>query len=611
VLKEMIKKIHLIAAPLFYLAFFLYSLLVVNPVLIFHHQQLGFSFTNRFLQEFIQYPGGIAEYLSLFLFQFASGPFAGALLYTLLAFLLMTLTYTLVPRGFKKYGVILSFIPAVIVAGLMASYSFHLVFFISVVLILAFLNILDLLIKKQLRFAPFLILVLLLMAIAYYTTGGFYFMIFSLSVFLCLAGEKSVKTRTTAIVVLILCVLMPLISSKVLFYITTKDALLKTIPYYYSYKPGGFFYSLFFYIPLFLFVTRLLFTFPTIKVKLSGFVEEKSSLTVLQYATVFIAGILLCFFVFPATQKHKIQVDYYSYTGQWDKLLALVAANPSEDRLIQFHTNRALYHTGKLHEKMFDYPQTMGVDGLFLTRFLMPEILVPTTQLYIDMGYINEALHWGNEAISQNENSPQILEQLILANIIAMNYQPAQLYINNLKSNPIFRKKAIHYEQYIQGGNSPEIDSLVRTKRRIMPSADFVVKRSSPQLDLINLLNNKDNKMAYEYLQAYFLLKNDLASFVQYFPMGKKYQYPHVPVVFQEALVLYAFELRRRGKDLPKLKLDSDIIKKFNNYMSVIQFYNGDLQKAKSELERNFGNTYWFYVHYLSPVTTKKTIIVK
>jgi len=253
----------------------------------------------------------------------------------------------------------------------------------------------------------------------------------------------------------------------------------------------------------------------------------------------------------------------------------------------------------------------MGVDGLFLTRFLMPEILLPTTQLYIDMGYINEALHWGNEAISQNENSPQILEQLIVANIIATNDRSARLYINNLKSNPLFRKKAVRYEQYIQGGSFPEIDSLVKEKRRLMPSTDFIVKRSSPQLDLINLLNDEDNKMAYEYLQAYFLLKNDVASFVQYFPMGKKYQYPHLPVVFQEALALYTFELRRRGKDMPKLKLDGDVIKKFNNYLSVIQSNNGDLQKAKSELERNFGNTYWFYVHYLSPVTTKKQIIVK
>jgi hypothetical protein len=607
----MTKKIHRIGASLFFLAFFLYSLLVVNPVLIFHHQQLGFSFTNRFLQEFLQYPGGFTEYLSLFLFQFASIPIVGALLYTLLAFLSVTLTCSLIPREWNKYRAILSFIPAVFIASLMAGYSFHLVFFVSVVLILAFLNILDLLIKKPLRFTPFLILVLLLLVVVYYTTGGGYFMIFSLSALFYLLGERSKKTLTAAVIVVILCVLMPWISSKALFYITAKDAFLKTVPFYYSYKPGILFYCLFLYIPLLVFVTRLLFSFSLIKGKLSDMGEVKSTHSILQYAVVVIAGILLCLFVFPATQKHKIQVDYLSYTGQWDELLALVKAHPSEDRLIQFHTNRALYHIGKLHEQMFDYPQTMGVDGLFLTRFLMPEILVPTTQLYIDMGYINEAIHWGNEAISQNENSPQILEQLIVANIIATNYQSAQLYINNLKSNPLFRKKAIRYEQYLQGGIFPEIDNLVKEKRKIMPSADFVVKRNSPQLDLINILNNKDNKMAYEYLQAYFLLKNDVASFVQYLPMVKNYPYPHLPVVFQEALALYTYELRRRGKDLPKLKLDGDIIKKFNNYLSVIQSNNGDLQKAKSELGRNFGNTYWFYVHYVSPVTTKKQIIVK
>jgi hypothetical protein len=607
----MIKKIHLVAAPLFYLAFFLYSFVVVNPVLIFHYQQLGFSFTNRFLQEFLQYPGGIAEYLSLFLFQLTSISLAGSLLYTLLAFLVVTLTRSLIPVAFKNLGVVLSFLPAVFIAGLMANYSFHLVFFVSMVLILAFLKILDLLTKSQMRFAPFLIVVLILLVIAYYAIGGFYFMIFALSALLYLFAEGSTKTRTTAIIVLIGCVLIPLVSLKALFYINPKDAFLKIIPYYYSYIPGVLFYCLYLYMPLLLFVTHFLFSFSAIRDRMSFPGGEKSSLAISQYAVIFIAGFLICFLTFPVKQKHKIQVDYYSYTGQWNDLLTLVREYPSEDRLIQFHTNRALYHTGKLHEQMFDYPQTMGVDGLFLTRFLMPEILVPTTQLCIDMGYINEAIHWGNEAISQNENSPQILEQLILANIIAMNYQSAQLYINNLKSNPLFRKSAIRYEQYIHGGNYTEIDSLVKAKRKIMPSADFVVKRNTPQIDLINLLNNKDNKMAYEYLQAYFLLKNDVASFVQYFPMGKKYDYQHMPVLFQEAMALYTYELRRRGKDLPKLKLDKDVIQRFNNYLSVIQSHNGDLQSAKSELGKSFGNTYWFYVHYLSPVTTKKQIIVK
>jgi hypothetical protein len=605
------KKILVIPFSVFFLAFFFYIWKFIDPALIFHHQQLGFSSSAYFFQEFLQYPGGITEYLSLFLFQFASSSFAGSLLYTLLVLLLVLLTRNLIPGRFKKYRVILSLVPAVIIAGLIADYSFHLAFLVTLILILCFLNLVNLLHRNLLRFVVFLPVLLILLVIAFYFTGGFYFLIFVISAIFCLIAEGKKETWIPAVILLLFYFLVPWFASKTVFYITLKDAFLKIIPYYYTYKPGVLFYCLYFYIPLMLFITWLLTAVSAIRRNFSGPDEGGWFFPVIQYGIALVAGLLLCFLVFPNAQKFKIKVDYYSYKGQWDKVLSLVKIHSSEDRLIQFHTNRALYHTGKLPEQMFDYPQTMGVDGLFLTRFMMPEILIPTTQLYIDMGYINEAIHWGNEAISQNENSPQILEQLIIANIIAMNYRSAQLYINNLKNNPLFRKTANRYEGYLQGDNFAEFDSLVKEKRKIMPSNDFIVNRLSPQFDLISLLNDKDNRMAYEYLQAYFLLKNDIASFIQYFPMEEKYGYLHLPETYQEALALYTFELRRRGKDVLKLKLDSRIIKKLNDYLSVIQLYNGDLNKAQNDLKKNFGNTYWYYVHYVSPVTTKKQIIVK
>jgi len=403
---------------------------------------------------------------------------------------------------------------------------------------------------------------------------------------------------------------MPWYASQKLFYVTLKDAYLAITPYYFIYKPGILLYCLYLYIPAVVLTDRLFVII--LKRKDEDPSPQKNTGIVMQYLLVIVAGIILCFAVFPKAQKHKLLIDYYSYLGRWEDVLTLAREKPSEDRLVQFHTNRALYHMGKLHEQMFDYPQTMGVDGLFLTRFLMPEILIPTTQLCIDMGFINEAIHWGNEAISQNENSPQILEQLIITNIIATNYQAAQLYINTLKANPFFRKTAVHYEKYINGDKISAIDALVKAKREIMPSLDFVVNRKSPQLDLIHILNsNPGNKMAYEYLEAYFLLKNDIASFVEFFPLGKSFNYEHMPRDFQEALALYVFELRRRGKDLPKLSLSKEVVSDFNNYLSVIQQHNGDLTRAKSELRRTYGNTYWFYVHYVSPVTNKQQLQAK
>ncbi|MBN1416393.1 MAG: hypothetical protein JW973_14920 [Bacteroidales bacterium] len=603
-------RILLIPVFLFYIAFFLYLLLIINPVLIFHYQQLGFSYTNSFLREFLGYPGGITEYMSLFLFQFSSHAIAGALLYTILAFLVVTLTRKLIPGELNKFTVLISYVPAVILAGLLTDYSFHLSFLVSVLIILCSLNILKLLTEKQWHIVFYLFSVLILFILTYYITGSFVFLVFSLAAVLYHIFKRKTKFILTAVILLVLSIALPFLASKALFYITPRDAFLKITPYYYHYKPGILLYVLYFYIPLIIFAVNLfLVLIDPLRLRQA---PKKILPVILQFILIFVAGVMLCYFIFPKEQKNKILVDYYSYKGQWNKVLELAKENPSEDRLVHFHTNRALYHLGKLHEEMFDYPQTLGVDGLFLTRFFLPEILLPTTQLFIDLSYINEAIHWGNEAISQNENSPQLLEQLILSNIIARHYRSAQLYINLLKSNPVFRKTAVHYEQYIQGKSCPELDSLVKSKRILMPSEDFVVNRQSPQHDMINLLNNnKSNKMAFEYLMAYFLLKNDVASFIEYFPLGKIYHYPRLPKIFEEALALYVFELRKKGKVIPRLKLSKDAIIRFNDYLTILQSHDGNLQNARNDLRKKYGNTYWFYVHYLSPVTKKQTVVIK
>ena len=68
-----------VLSDLFLLVFFLFFLQLVKPDLIYHFQQLGFSSDANFFKQYINYPGGLAEYLSLFLFQFNYKPLAGAL----------------------------------------------------------------------------------------------------------------------------------------------------------------------------------------------------------------------------------------------------------------------------------------------------------------------------------------------------------------------------------------------------------------------------------------------------------------------------------------------------------------------------------------------------
>jgi hypothetical protein len=130
-----------------------------------------------------------------------------------------------------------------------------------------------------------------------------------------------------------------------------------------------------------------------------------------------------------------------------------------------------------------------------------------------------------------------------------------------------------------------------------------------PSNDLQNLLIDRpQNKMAYEYLMACYLLENDLASFVKYYSLGKKFNYNKVPKIFQEALILYYYELDRQGKPIGNFRYDKEVANQFNEYLSILSKNGGDKKLSLPELKNKFGNTYWFYVHYTSPVTNNKKI---
>jgi hypothetical protein len=606
-------KFSIIFSLLFHIIFYLYILLLIKPELIYHHQQLGFSFDKYSLAEYLTYPGGIAECASLFLFQFNINSFSGALLYTILTFLIVFLAGKIIGhyKPFSPYY-ILKYLPGILIAGLLTNYSFLAVFIFTVLLLLlffyAFINILNKLSSVVVQVISFIIF----SGLTYYVSGGLAFLIFSLSSFIYILSKKAARSIVFTTVLVTITILIPFLASKLVFFNTIRQAYFSLIPQYHYYEPDILLYSIYFYLPfmlLVLIIAKLIRS--QVENEVERAVKVKTGLLI-QYMVILLAFFIIVYFKFQKEERHKISVDYYSYYKQWDKILEIVKQNPSDDRLIQFHTNRALYHTGQLNQSMFEYPQVWGVDGLFLSRYLISGVLLPTTELYIDLGHINDAIHWGNEAFSQDENSPQILELLIISNIIGNNYKSAELYINSFRKYLFFRRKAGKYKKYINNEDIPDISVLVKEKRNIMPVKDFYVDRTLPYLDLISLLeDNKHNKMAFEYLMAYFLLNNDLASFVKYLNYSKYFDYLTIPGIYEEALTIYAFELQKIGKKLPNLRISKNTIDRFTGYVTTLEKYKGNREAARKELKSKYGDTYWYYIHYISPVTKGKKIIVK
>jgi hypothetical protein len=355
-------KFSIVFSLLFHTIFYLYILLLIKPELIYHHQQLGFSFDKYSLAEYLTYPGGLAECASLFLFQFNTNSFSGALLYTVLTFLIIFLAGKIIAhyQPFSLYY-ILKYLPGIIIAGLLTNYSFHTTFVFTVLLLLlffyAFINILMKLNSVVVQIISFIFL----SGLTYYISGGLAFLIFSFSSFIYILSKKEARSIVFTTVLVIITIFIPFLASKLVFFNTIKNAYFNLIPQYHYYEPDVLLYSIYFYLPfmlLVLVIIRLIKSRDEIEAE-----GPKRTRTGLFFQTlVIIAGFCaIIYFNFQKEDRHKISVDYYSYYKQWDKILEIVKQNPSDDRLIQFHTNRALYHTGQLSQSMFDYPQVWGV----------------------------------------------------------------------------------------------------------------------------------------------------------------------------------------------------------------------------------------------------------
>ena len=104
---------------------------------------------------------------------------------------------------------------------------------------------------------------------------------------------------------------------------------------------------------------------------------------------------------------------------------------------------------------------------------------------------------------------------LTLTNLINKNYRAAEKFIKTLKKSMIYNKWAISYEKYLYDHELCENDLLFIDKRNVLPEEHFFIRGESPNVDLYYLLRaNGNNKMAFEYLIAYYLLTKKVANIV-------------------------------------------------------------------------------------------------
>lgn len=583
----------------------------VQPSLHHHLQQTAWLSGHIFLAGFLKYAGGPGEYIALFISQFFGSDTLSAIIIALFAALVVFLlfkTFQLIQKRFHSIYYVLP-VMQIIIAALFCNYLFPFSGLLNLTVVILFLYC-TVLIGKRLKMKIWYP-VLIFSPVLYYVSGGMYFLIFMLSSLL-MSVNKSVKfTLINTILILAEVVFIPWLAFKYVFDSSIFASYFKSTPdvavmLRYS-KP------VLFYIGLGL-IPGIILLF-TITELISGRNKQDESQHVaikarwynkeifklaLSYLIIIGVAVFAVYQSYKPQEKLKAEIDYYAYHEGWRKVLELSEKIEGYDRMVNFQFNRAISHQRVMLDKLFNYEQLLGSQGLFLDRPFAGEITLPNSDLYFDLGNIDESLRLAFESQTLMPESPRVLKRLVKDCIVQQKKIAANTYLNVLAANPVEKDWAEKYRK-LNGETGPSSDSEIELKRKEMVKAEGI--RVIPRKKVLSLLeHNPQNRTAFEYVVAFDLMEHDLNAFLEdmeYFPA---FRYPQIPTVLEEAIVLFRSQ-RPNVTELLQYRISPETIKRFKEFASLTSANRGNREKARQATVA-YKNTYWYYVLFLSPLVT-------
>ena len=153
------------------------------------------------------------------------------------------------------------------------------------------------------------------------------------------------------------------------------------------------------------------------------------------------------------------ELDYYSRTEQWDKILKLCKRQPLMKKSHIRYVNIALGHKGELGDQMFSYHQE-GSEGILMPWNQSAYASILLSDAYFVMNHIALSQRMAFEGFVCN-NNPRMLKRLIQTNLIFGTYPVAEKYLDVLENTVCYRNWAKAHRKYLYNDDEIEKDSLL------------------------------------------------------------------------------------------------------------------------------------------------------
>ena len=308
-------------------------------------------------------------------------------------------------------------------------------------------------------------------------------------------------------------------------------------------------------------------------------------------------AIALAAVIFSSNREKRtvFAVHYYTCHRMWPQVLKAARQHP-DNPFVMNAVNRALYYTGRLGYDMFCWPQHH-------------DVLLPTGEdrilacwhkfdTQIDLGLMNMAERNLNECTQVFGEHPMILKRLALINMVKANYGSARIYLGALSKTLFASKWANDYLALLQSDPNLSTDNRIQYLRSICPEKDYAVIGYSKEKVLRDLLEkNSKNRMAFEYLTAWYMLTKQLEKCVRSIEHLNDFDYPELPRLYEEVLLIYVYSTKKPVQLVgyqPSLKARQQI----ENFSRIFNSHNRNKQAAFGELAKDYGDSYFFYHIY-------------
>lgn len=511
------------------------------PYHLFYQEQYQlFLFTTDYFTQTTHHIGGLAAYLGSFLTQFFYYPKVGALIIAILLVIIQELILfisTMMKR--QSYWTLLTFIPSIIFWHMLCDENTMMTGVAGLIMILLATSAYMLVENRWIR----MIFMLILSPILYMMAGGVYVLFIFLSIvieYFYFENMKSTSAIIGAIGGVIIAIGLPLLCS---YYAQAPlDRLYWGFDWYRFPVVGASFY-LWIWIPTVL-VPAFFVVMPDMK-------KHAFICTSIQFVGVVA---LIVFSIYTGYNGPKEEIMHYDFlirAKQWDNAVQLAKKKSPKSPMSVADLNLALAQTGQMGDAMFNYFQH-GPEGLlpnFERDFTLPLV---TSEIYYYLGFVNTAQRYAfeaMEAIPDYQKSGRVLRRLAETNLINGEYKVAYKYLKILEKSLFYRKFAKRTMALLWNEKAIDADPEYGWLRKCRPQEDFLFSEGEKDMMLGTLfMHNRKNRLAYEYLMAYYLLSNNLPQFAKCFPLGKSIGYDHVPYTYQQALKYYESQMQNRQR---------------------------------------------------------------